>query len=92
MHASEKKEKYPDLIQIRVLFWQGKKDSNPQQRFWRPTCYHYTIALQPITKRIIAFSMRLVKSEVSDSLKGSTAGGSAFQRIAGRRIFSYNKW
>ena len=25
--------------------WQGKKDSNPQQRFWRPTCYHYTIPL-----------------------------------------------
>ena len=26
-------------------FWQGQKDSNPQQRFWRPTCYHYTIPL-----------------------------------------------
>ena len=26
--------------------WQGKKDSNPQQRFWRPTCYHYTIPLR----------------------------------------------
>ena len=25
--------------------WQGQKDSNPQQRFWRPTCYHYTIPL-----------------------------------------------
>ena len=25
--------------------WQGQKDSNPQQRFWRPTCYHYTMPL-----------------------------------------------
>ncbi len=24
---------------------QGQKDSNPQQRFWRPTCYHYTMPL-----------------------------------------------
>ena len=28
-----------------MLFWQGQKDSNPQQRFWRPTCYHYTMPL-----------------------------------------------
>ena len=27
------------------LSWQGQKDSNPQQRFWRPTCYHYTMPL-----------------------------------------------
>ena len=27
------------------LIWQGQKDSNPQQRFWRPTCYHYTMPL-----------------------------------------------
>ena len=27
-------------------FWQGQKDSNPQQRFWRPTCYHYTMPLR----------------------------------------------
>ena len=26
-------------------WWQGQKDSNPQQRFWRPTCYHYTMPL-----------------------------------------------
>ena len=26
--------------------WQGQKDSNPQQRFWRPTCYHYTMPLR----------------------------------------------
>ena len=26
--------------------WQGQKDSNPQQRFWRPTCYHYTMPLK----------------------------------------------
>ena len=31
---------------VRILHhWQGQKDSNPQQRFWRPTCYHYTIPL-----------------------------------------------
>ena len=34
-----------------TTIWQGKKDSNPQQRFWRPTCYHYTIPL--CNKRII---------------------------------------
>ena len=28
------------------FFWQGQKDSNPQQRFWRPTCYHYTMPLR----------------------------------------------
>ena len=27
------------------FLWQGQKDSNPQQRFWRPTCYHYTMPL-----------------------------------------------
>ena len=27
------------------VFEQGQKDSNPQQRFWRPTCYHYTMPL-----------------------------------------------
>lgn len=31
---------------VRIFhYWQGQKDSNPQQRFWRPTCYHYTIPL-----------------------------------------------
>ena len=29
----------------RPFSWQGQKDSNPQQRFWRPTCYHYTMPL-----------------------------------------------
>ena len=29
----------------RLFIWQGQKDSNPQQRFWRPTCYHYTMPL-----------------------------------------------
>lgn len=24
------------------LYWQGLKDSNPHQRFWRPSCYHCT--------------------------------------------------
>ena len=30
---------------MEVFSWQGQKDSNPQQRFWRPTCYHYTMPL-----------------------------------------------
>ena len=29
-----------------MFLWQGQKDSNPQQRFWRPTCYHYTMPLR----------------------------------------------
>ena len=33
-------------------FWQGQKDSNPQQRFWRPTCYHYTMPLRIQQKRL----------------------------------------
>lgn len=27
-------------------FWQGQKDSNSQERFWRPLCYHYIIPLR----------------------------------------------
>ena len=30
----------------RLLSWQGQKGSNSQQRFWRPTCYHYTMPLR----------------------------------------------
>ena len=30
---------------VKRFIWQGHKDSNPEQRFWRPTCYHYTIPL-----------------------------------------------
>ena len=41
--AFRHKEKSVDLHQ-RIL-QQGQKDSNPQQRFWRPTCYHYTMPL-----------------------------------------------
>ena len=26
--------------------WQGQKDSNPQERFWRPLCYHYIMPLR----------------------------------------------
>ena len=29
----------------RAFFWQGQKDSNPQERFWRPLCYHYIMPL-----------------------------------------------
>ena len=35
------------------LSWQGQKDSNPQQRFWRPTCYHYTMPLCCIQRTMI---------------------------------------
>lgn len=34
------------------ISWQGQKDSNPQQRFWRPTCYHYTMPLRIQQKRL----------------------------------------
>ena len=34
-------------------FWQGQKDSNPQQRFWRPTCYHYTMPLRSFERRLL---------------------------------------
>ena len=33
--------------------WQGQKDSNPQQRFWRPTCYHYTMPLCCIQRTMV---------------------------------------
>ena len=40
-------EKPPEISTIsRGMTWQGQKDSNPQQRFWRPTCYHYTMPLR----------------------------------------------
>ena len=41
--SARSKEKNRLLSQ--PTFWQGQKDSNPQQRFWRPTCCHYTIPL-----------------------------------------------
>ncbi len=34
------------------FLWQGQKDSNPQQRFWRPTCYHYTMPLRSLPNKI----------------------------------------
>ena len=30
--------------------WQGQKDSNPQERFWRPECYHYIMPLYLIVR------------------------------------------
>ena len=46
----------------KLLFrkWQGQKDSNPQQRFWRPTCYHYTMPLSG-TNGIISVLIYFVK-------------------------------
>ena len=45
-HSQNCKNKDPDIVSIsESLGWQGQKDSNPQQRFWRPTCYHYTMPL-----------------------------------------------
>ena len=43
------KRKNADSLES-AFSWQGQKDSNPQQRFWRPTCYHYTM---PLRTRII---------------------------------------
>lgn len=37
--------KTSQLLTKLAHLWQGQKDSNPQQRFWRPTCYHYTMPL-----------------------------------------------
>ena len=31
-------------------FWQGQKDSNSQERFWRPLCYHYIMPLYALFK------------------------------------------
>ena len=39
------KKRKKNRLLLQPTFWQGQKDSNPQQRFWRPTCYHYTIPL-----------------------------------------------
>ena len=44
MHNKQQKREVK-LCQPNFSLWQGQKDSNPQQRFWRPTCYHYTIPL-----------------------------------------------
>ena len=40
----DSKRKNADSLES-AFSWQGQKDSNPQQRFWRPTCYHYTMPL-----------------------------------------------
>ena len=47
---------------FRSVRWQGQKDSNPQQRFWRPTCYLYTMPLCSATKNIIHASPAFVNS------------------------------
>ena len=36
-----------------ISFWQATKDLNPDQRFWRPTCYRYTSRLMCLGTRII---------------------------------------
>ena len=48
---------------MEVSSWQGQKDSNPQQRFWRPTCYHYTMPLSA-TFEIIWEKDSLVKWKI----------------------------
>ena len=49
-----------------IAKWQGQKDSNPQQRFWRPTCYHYTMPLKP-TSAIIRGSADSVKKNFDEN-------------------------
>ena len=31
-----------DIFFLNYRWWQGTRDSNPNQRFWRAVCYHYT--------------------------------------------------
>ena len=45
------REKPPHKVE--AFLWQGQKDSNPQRRFWRPTCYHYTMPLRIRNSAII---------------------------------------
>ena len=56
-------QKSPDFqIEIRGFSsWQGQKDSNSQERFWRPLCYHYIMPLW-LNERIIAFSIVVCQS------------------------------
>ena len=51
---SHRKKTDADIFYQRPLM-QGQKDSNPQQRFWRPTCYHYTMPLQATGESIHVF-------------------------------------
>ena len=65
--------------------WQGKKDSNPQQRFWRPTCYHYTIPL--CNGCIIPQELKIVNHIFREKgLLRQAAGGKGFPAVF-RRAF-----
>ncbi len=42
--------------------WQAYQGSNPDQRFWRPVCYHYTIGLSSLSKIEISIdSVKMVE-------------------------------
>lgn len=45
-------------------FWQGQKDSNSQERFWRPLCYHYIMPLKA-NENIIPLAFCAVKQIVA---------------------------
>ena len=42
LHSGGQIKNHPQRV---VFIWQGQKDSNPQERFWRPLCYHYIMPL-----------------------------------------------
>ena len=42
LHSNCQKKNHPNGW---YFIWQGQKDSNPQERFWRPLCYHYIMPL-----------------------------------------------
>ena len=75
------KEKTQTLSNLRS--WQGQKDSNPQQRFWRPTCYHYTMPLRCLLQRQLLYltppQMSTPQTKFVASSAKKAAGG-AFPR------------
>ena len=68
-----------------VFIWQGQKDSNPQQRFWRPTCYHYTmpliatVRLYENIKGFVKQKMHNLVFKVQDYETGAAACGTGLE-------------
>ena len=36
---------YTKPLKAAYVQWQGQKDLNPRERFWRPSYYHYIMSL-----------------------------------------------